>query len=124
MWCENSYVQAVCTADGKQQGILIALQLHSFFQRHPAFRKDDKTVPLAVSSTCLWPFLTDHKGKNPVRSPEMEPVADSRLGKKKKIRCTGDALGIYNGEKGFDFSKIHMNSSLFSLVLSIGWFKL
>ena len=50
-------------------------------------------------------------------------MADSRLGKKKKIRCTGDALGIYNGEKGFDFSKIHMNSS-FSLVLSIGWFKL
>ena len=68
-------------------------------------------------------FLTDHKGKTQFVLQRCEPVADSRLGKKKKIRCTGDALGIYNGEKGFDFSKIHMNSS-FSLVLSIGWFKL
>ena len=63
-------------------------------------------------------FLTDHKGKTKLVFQRSEPVADRRLGKKKKIRCTGDALGIYDGEKGFDFSKIHRNSS-FSLVLSI-----
>ena len=56
-------------------------------------------------------FLADHKGKTKFIFEGSKPVADSRLRKKKKIRCTRDAFCVNNGEKCFNFSKIHMISS-------------